>query len=110
MQETSSTVSLSTSKINYMDPRITVAWYVNPAPFPFPARCRPCLCKALPVLRKLPKLTLTLTCESVDVGLCAPDNSRCKKFDVPIDNSCFFSKSLLGKFTWAMSASAAYKF
>jgi DNA topoisomerase-1 len=60
MKEASSTVSLSTSKVNYMDPRITIAW--------------------------------------------------CKRNEIEINDNCFFSKSLVVKFAWAMSAPSTYKF
>jgi len=57
-QDETKNVSLGTSKINYNDPRVTVAW--------------------------------------------------CKRHDVPFNKP--FTKTLLAKFTWAMSVEPDYEF
>lgn len=75
------TIALGTSKLNYLDPRISVAWWV---------------------------LSLSLPLTPSDLSsLVIP--SRCKKFKVPIEK--IFNKTQRDKFRWAIDmAGADYRF
>ena len=105
------TVALGTSKINYLDPRITVAWWV----------LRSGCCSML-VLRSAGRArTAAAAAPPARPGsrrLHTPGHPpdipprssprRCKRNEVPIEK--VFNKSLLTKFLWAMDVEPGFRF
>ena len=77
-------MSLSTSKINYMDPRVTVAWCLPPPPRPsFPWHA------ATTHGRNHHRQA----CCAGSSDLRLPRHFRCKRTESPIDNRAFFPKA-----------------
>lgn len=80
------TISLGTSKLNYLDPRISVAWYVT-----FSSAVVEFFFFFISILT-----TYTFYC-------------RCKKYNVPIDK--IYNKTQRDKFRWAIDmATEDYQF
>ena len=76
-REENKDIALGTSKLNYLDPRISVAWYVND------------------VNDRIHPYFLSLSLSSF----------RCKKWDVPIEK--IYSKTQREKFRWAIDMATA---
>lgn len=79
-REENKTIALGTSKLNYLDPRISVAWYVWAVSF----------------LHFLPFLPFFLRFDCFEFCI----SFRCKKNDVPIEK--VYNKTQRDKFRWAI--------
>lgn len=83
-REENKQIALGTSKLNYLDPRISVAWCENllrPAPLSVSAAYRKHLSDLCPLL----PLFLSL---------------RCKKWGIPVEK--IYNKTQREKFAWAI--------
>lgn len=89
------TIALGTSKLNYLDPRISVAWYV----FLFRVLC----------FMYYPIDNIDTTCNNTIETFLFLKHFRCKKYDVPIDK--IYNKTQRDKFRWAIDmATEDYEF
>lgn len=117
------TVALGTSKINYLDPRITVAWCACAAPGGAPpgdqasAAATAAGAAASPHAHSSRERRAGATRAPAPPAPCAPTPPhappraplhRCKRNEVPMEK--VFNKSLLTKFLWAMDVEPEFRF
>jgi DNA topoisomerase-1 len=101
MEEELKTVSLGTSKLNYLDPRITIAWWGG-AGCPYQTRIESAWNKALvtdSMMDRFQTLLSNSTCAAT---------AWCKKHDVP--PPIVYTRALVDKFTWAMEVEPDFDF
>lgn len=84
-REENKQIALGTSKLNYLDPRITVAWWW-------------CLTQIHKLATQIFSLYFIL--ELFQCFLTLFSASRCKNMEVPLDK--IYNKSLRDKFAWAV--------
>ena len=81
---------MGTSKLNYLDPRISVSWYIL-------------LCTQMHrqthARRDIHRDKRTLTC-TLFIQLFPVSTSRCKKWDIPVEK--VYNKTQRQKFAWAI--------
>lgn len=91
-REENKTIALGTSKLNYLDPRITVAWYVFYLCFLRASRFNGILAKSY--------LYLVSSCPVLVTIVFFLFFYRCKKYKVPIEK--IYNKTQRDKFRWAI--------
>lgn len=98
-REENKQIALGTSKLNYLDPRISVAWYENlPSP--------PLVSLSGTAVQKQYQIKLYLNAKPFARFCLSP---RCKKWGIPIEK--IYNKTQREKFAWAIDmADEDYEF